>query len=166
MTFEEFRTATSTLENCYNRKMNEKQVEMWFDELKYYQLEKYKKAIRKICTTNQYFPALSIVLDTLRNTKSDVDLTKPKVECKACKGTGFVPYHKIIDGIDYEFVCQCNCQNGVGLDYDGTKIADKEHRSPYYLAKAVDVFLKKDVSKTEPAFKVDSIDYDISQINF
>lgn len=166
MTLEEFRSATATLESCYNRKMNETQIRVWFDELKYYDLEKYKKAVKKICTTNQYFPALSIVLDTLRNTRATVDLTKPKVECKACNGTGIVVYHKVIDGITYEYASQCNCQNAEGLDYDGTKIADKEHRSPYYLAKAVDVFLKKDVSKTEPAFKVDSIDYDISQINF
>lgn len=163
MTFQEFKDATTTLENCYNRKMNEMQSEVWFDELKYYDLQKYKKAIKRICTTNQYFPALSTVLDVLRNTRATVDLTKEKVPCKACKGTGIVPYHKIINGIDYEFACQCNCQNGEGLDYDGTKIADKEHRSPFYLAKAVDVFLKKE---PEPVFKVDSIDYDISQINF
>ena len=166
MTFDEFKTATATLENCYNRKMNTTQAQVWFDELKYYDLQKYKKAIKRICTTNQYFPALSIVLDVLRNTRATVDLTKEKVPCKACKGTGIVPYHKVINGIDYEFACQCNCANAEGLDYDGTKIADKEHRSSFYLAKAVDVFLKKDVNKTEPVFKVDAIDYDISQINF
>lgn len=165
MTFDEFRVATATLENCYDRKMNPTQVQVWFDELKYFDLHKYKNAIRKICTTNQYFPALSVVLSSLKTIKV-TDAKKEKVECKACKGTGIVPYHKIINGIDYEFVCQCNCQNGEGLDYDGTKIADKEHRSFYYLAKAVDVFLKNNDKTPEPTFKADAIDYDVSQINF
>lgn len=167
MTFQEFKNATQKLEHCYNRKMNEMQSEVWFDELKYYDLEKYKKAINRICTTNQYFPALSVMLENLKNTRADVDLTKQKVECKACRGTGIVLYHKIVDGIDYEYACQCNCQNAEGLDYDGTKIADKEHRSPFYLAKAVDVFKVNINAKTPtPTFKVDAIDYDISQINF
>lgn len=163
MTYDEFIRSTATLEGCFNKNLNKIQLEVWFDELKYYPVEKYNKAIKKVCTSNQYLPALSTILDCIRNTRTTVDLTKEKVPCKACKGTGIVPYHKIINGIDYEFACQCNCANAEGLDYDGTKIADKEHRSPFYLAKAVDVFLKKE---PEPVFKVDAIDYDISQINF
>lgn len=167
MTFGEFKDATQKLEHCYNRKMNETQANVWFDELKYYDLEKYKKAVNKICTTSQYFPALSTVLEVLRRTRADVDLTKPKVECKACKGTGYVLYYKTINGIDYEYASQCNCQNAEGLDYDGTKIADRDSRSPYYLAKAVDVFKANINAKTPtPATKVDAVDYDISQINF
>lgn len=140
MVFDEFKQSTSILEECYNKKMNPTQAQVWFDELKYYPLEKYKRAIRKICISNQYFPALSVVLDTLKTIRTEADLSKGKVECEACKGTGYVIYHKKINGLDYEYACQCNCENGVGLDYDGTKLADKEHRSFYYLPKATDVF--------------------------
>lgn len=163
MIYEEFREATGKLESFYNKKLNNVQLEVWFDELKYYPVEKYKNAINKLLTSQQYFPALSTILECIRNARSVVDLTKPKIECKACRGTGYVLYHKVERGIDYEFACQCNCENAEGLDYDGTKIADREHRSTYYLAKGTDVFK---VKVPEPTFKVDSVDFDISQIKF
>jgi len=145
MTVDDFRQVTLDLEAFYNKTLNPTQKQLWFDELKNYTVEKYKKALHKICTTSQYMPALSIVLEEIRKVHEDVVL-REKVDCRACKGTGYILYHKLVNGIDYEYVCQCNCQNGIGLDYDGTKVADKEHRSPYYLAKAVDVFMK------EPSF--------------
>ena len=139
MTFEEFRIATADIEQFYEKSMNPTQVKIWYDELKNYSLERYKKAIKNVCKTSQYRPTLSVMLDALRNAKSDTQ-QKQKTECKACNGTGYVMYHKVIEGIDYEFAAQCNCSNAIGLDYDGSKIADKEHRSDYYLAKAADVF--------------------------
>jgi len=140
MTFDEFRRETSSLEAFYEKALNPTQMQMWYEELKDYSLERYKQAIKQICRTSQYKPTLSVMLDAIRTVKREEPAPREKVDCKACNGTGYVLYHKTIDGRDYEFVCQCNCPNAVGLDYDGTKIADKEHRSQYYLAKAVDVF--------------------------
>lgn len=161
---EEFTRITAKLESCFNKRLNDIQLDVWFDELKYYEADKYERAVRKLIATSQYSPTLSAVLNAVRTVKDAEVFEKEKVPCKACKGTGYVLYNKIVDGISYQYACQCNCKNGIGLDYDGTKIGDKEHRSPYYLAKAEDVFLKKDyMNKVSNA---EGIDYDISQINF
>lgn len=150
MTFDEFMQTSADLENFYEKKLNPTQVRMWFDELKYYTQERYAKAIQKVCRTSQYRPTLSTILDSVKSTQEVETMVKERVPCKACNGTGYIIYRKVIDGYPFEYACQCNCENAIGLDYDGTKVADKEHRSPYYLAKAVDVFC---VSESTPSFE-------------
>ena len=140
MTFDDFVTATADLEAFYEKKLNPTQVRMWFDELKYYTAERYKKTIQKLCKSSQYRPTLSNILETIRAVSELGDAPKESVPCKACGGTGIVLYKKIVEGREYEFASQCNCKNAIGLDYDGSTIADKENRSDYYLAKATDVF--------------------------
>lgn len=140
MTRYDFDVATTDLEAYYEKAFNPTQKQIWFEELQYYTTEKYKKAINKICKTSQYRPTLGIMLDTIRSIKDEQEAPKEAVECKACHGTGYIIYKKKINDMEYDYVCQCNCPNAIGLDYDGTKIADKEKRSDYYLAKAVDVF--------------------------
>lgn len=163
MTYEEFTSATAKLEGCFNRSLNAIQLEVWFDELKYYDLEKYKRAVKKVCTQNQYFPTLSVMLDAIRNLKSETNLAPSEpVPCEACRGSGYLFYKKVIDGIPYDYVCLCSCQNAIGKEYDGTKIADKEHRSNYYIAKAEDVFYKQNLVKPEAK----ALDFDVEQINF
>lgn len=139
MTFNEFKIATMDIEQFYEKPLNPTQVQMWYEELKNYDSDKYKSAIRYVCKKSQYRPTLSMILEALKNVKMSNE-QREKVECKACGGTGYVLYHKVVDGIDYEYACQCNCQNAIGLDYDGQKVKDERYRSNYYLPKAVDVF--------------------------
>jgi hypothetical protein len=163
MTFDEFKRASQRLEDCYGRTLSQPQAQIWFDELKYYTLEKYEKAIRNLCTSYQYFPTLSVMLNAIKNVKADVNLAPSEpVPCEACRGSGYLFYKKVIDGIPYDYVCLCSCQNAIGKEYDGTKIADKEHRSNYYIAKAEDVFYKQNLVKPEAK----AIDFDVEQINF
>lgn len=139
MTFEEFVIETKTLEEFYNKDYNLTQRKIWYDELGTYSKEKYHKAIVNVCKTMQYRPTLSQMIDTIKLTKNNEEQPE-NVECEACHGTGYLIYHKIINGIDYEYGCLCTCKNSIGKEYDGTKIADKEHRSQYYLEKAENVF--------------------------
>lgn len=139
MTLEEFVIETKTLEEFYGKDYNQTQIKIWFDELKFYSVEKYRKAIINTCKSSQYRPTLSQILDSIMRVKLDTE-EQERTECMACHGTGYVIYHKKENGYDYEYACLCNCQNAIGKEYDGTKIADKEHRSKYYIAKAEDVF--------------------------
>lgn len=139
MTFDEFRRETGNLESFYEKAYNSTQMQIWYEELREYTIEKYKQAIKHICKTSQYRPTLSLVIETIRKVKHE-EKPREQYECKACHSTGIIFYKKVIEGLEYEYACQCNCPNAIGLDYDGTKIADKEHRSQYYLAKGVDVF--------------------------
>ena len=115
-------------------------MEFWYKNLKDKDVITYRRAIGEYAKKNKYMPAISDILAEIKNLKPYEQSKKEVVECKACNGTGYVLYKKVIDGREYEFASQCNCQNAVGLDYDGQKIKDEKHRSDYYLAKAADVF--------------------------
>lgn len=139
MTRYDFDEVTSELETFYEKKLNPTQKQVWFEELQDYTKEKYKQAVRKMFKTQQYRPTLSVVLETISNIKTEETPNEP-VSCEACKGTGYVLYTKVVDGREYQYASLCNCQNAIGKEYDGTKVADKEHRSLYYIPKATDVF--------------------------
>ena len=139
MTFSEFRELTADLEQFYEKNLNQTQVQVWYEELRDYSKERYKKAIRKVCKTSQYKPTLSVILEAIRASSGE-QVVRESEPCKACGGSGYVMYRQIFEGIEYEYASLCNCKNAIGLEYDGTKIADKDHRSPYYLPKATDIF--------------------------
>lgn len=140
MTREEFAEQTQRLCDLYGKTINQTQADFWLDQLQNYSANEYRRAVGEYAKKNKYMPAISDILTEIKNLKPYEQPKKEVVECKACNGTGYVLYKKVIDGREYEFASQCNCQNAVGLDYDGRTIKDEKHRSDYYLAKAVDVF--------------------------
>lgn len=140
MTEHEFNTITSDLEAFYEKALNPTQKQTWFEELKSYAATRYASAVHKAFKTQQYRPTLSIILDMLRTTQEEGNAPLEPVPCKACNGTGYVLYRKVISGTEFEFGSLCNCPNAIGKAYDGRFVADKTHRSDYYLPKAVDVF--------------------------
>ena len=148
MTIEDFTIETTTLEEMYDKKFNFTQKQMWYEELQNYPVEKYRRAIRQICKTSQYRPTLNAILETIRTLKNELQ-EKETVKCSACKGTGYIIYCKKIEEVEYKYACLCNCKNAIGLEYDGTKIADKEHRTQFYLAKSEDIFLNKNFKPEE-----------------
>ena len=139
MTRQDFAIQTKTLEEFYGKDLNYTQSDIWFEELKMYPPEKYGKAIRTACKTLQYKPTLSQILDIIRTVKAENSDTE-KAKCEACHGTGYLIYKKVVNGREYEYGCLCACKNAIGKEYDGTKVADKEHRSQYYLERAENVF--------------------------
>lgn len=142
MTIEEFTAKTAVLEEFYDKKLNYTQKQIWYEELKNYSAEKYEKAIRFLCKNSQYRPTLSQMYETILTVKLDDGDIKKRVVCKACKGSGYLIYHKKINDFDYEYASLCNCENARGLEYDGSKIADVERRSSYYLEKAENIFTR------------------------
>ena len=148
MTLDEFTQKTKILEEFFSKEYNFTQKQLMFEELKCYDADKYEKAIRLICKNNRYKPTLSEIIESMQRT-INYNAEKESYDCKACKGTGYILYHKKIDDKDYEYACLCNCQNAAGLEYDGTKIADKEHRSKYYIKKAEEVFMGRAVNESK-----------------
>lgn len=141
MTLGEFREKTKVLEDFYGKEYNYTQVQIMFDELQHYDAGKYEKAIKFLCKNNRYKPTLSEIIESMQHSVNYSNAERTVTDCKACKGTGYIIYHKKIGNDDYEYACLCNCKNAEGLEYDGTKIADKEHRSKYYLEKAEKIFM-------------------------
>lgn len=140
MTEYEFNIATSNLEAFYEKALNPTQKATWFEELKGYTATRYTKAIQKVFKTQQYRPTLSVILEILRATQDESEAPTEPVPCKACEGSGIILYKKVEDGREYEFASLCNCANAIGKGYDGRFVADKEHRSNYYIPRAVEIF--------------------------
>ena len=138
MQLDEFNMQTKRLCDLYGKSLNDEQMEFWYENLKNTSVVDYRRAIGEYAKKNKYMPAISDILDEIKNLKP-LEQEQPKeiVPCKACRGTGIVIYRKVINGYSYDYAAQCNCQNAVGLDYDGSKCKEK---SDYYLAKAIDVF--------------------------
>ena len=139
MTRGDFANKTKILEEFYQKELNETQSEIWFDELKSYDAEKYEKAIKFLCKTSRYKPTLNEIIDAMKSCNRNAE-EKQSVPCKFCGGTGYIQYTKVENNYPYNYVCLCICQNAEGLEYDGKKIADKEHRSNYYIKSAREVF--------------------------
>ena len=148
MTLEEFTIKTKTLEDFYGKELNYTQAEIWFDELKNYSADKYYEAIKRICKTSQYKPTLVQVLEEIRKIKVQTS-EREKVACNICKGTGYILHDRVIGAHTYKYACLCMCDNANGLEYDGTKIADKEHRQPFYIKTAKEIFGDKLKEKRE-----------------
>lgn len=151
MTKEEFLTSTFNLQTFYNKKLNDTQLEFWYDELKKYEIDKYKRAIGQFIISSKSFPALSEVLTKIKSFQEAKVINPienaPKVKCSTCHGSGLVKYHQKVGNISYEYLCKCYCENGKNIDLP--------------IKKYEDVFYYRS-SKEE----IPSIDYDISQINF
>lgn len=155
MTYEEFVIKTKTLEDFYGKEYNSTQKEIMFDELKYYNIEKFDKAIRFICKINRYKPTLNEIIEAMKSSNINSE-EKQIIPCKFCKGTGYFMYKKIENGYPYEYACLCICQNADGLEYNGSKISDKDHRSNFYIKSAREVFgdrLPEKKTETQPQQK-------------
>lgn len=148
MTIQDFFAKTKILEEFYGKEYNNTQKEIMFDDLKNYDVERYEKAIRFLCRINRYKPTLNEILDAIQSDNRNIE-EREQVPCKFCGGTGYFQYTKVENGYPYNYVCLCICQNAEGLEYDGTKIADKEHRSQYYIKSAKEVFGDR-LAKEEP----------------
>lgn len=150
MTKDEFMSSTINFQELYNRKLNETQLEFWYDELKVYDITRYKRVIGEFAKSSRMFPALSEVLTKIKSMQEATVVNNPlheRAKCNVCGGSGLVKYLKKENGIDYDYFCKCFCENGKRLDYP--------------LRKYEEVFYYR-----KPEFKAEPIDYDISQINF
>ena len=129
MRLDEFNMQTQRLCNLYGKSLNDEQMEFWYESLKDYELEKYRRAVGEYAKKNKYMPTISDILGEIRNLKPYEKAPTEKVECKACNGSGYVLYRKD----DYEYASLCNCKNAIGKDYYNKDTG-------YYIPKAADVF--------------------------
>lgn len=150
LTKDEFMNSTMNFQQLYNKKLNETQLEFWYDELKDFEVNKYKRVIGEFAKSQKTFPALSEVLNKIKGFQEPT-VVKPveieKVKCNVCHGSGLVKYVKKENGIDYDFCCKCFCDNGKRIE-----LPYRKYEEVFYYRK--------------PELNAQAIDYDISQINF
>ena len=137
MTLNEFTISTKTLEDFYGKELNMTQKKIWFDKLKNYAQEKYERAIISQCEISKYMPTLSQILEVVPKSNGE---NRKIIPCNICKGTGYILYWKEENKQKYQYVCLCSCANAEDKRYNGLQINDKEHRQPYYVKTADEVF--------------------------
>ncbi len=117
MQINEFIEATSRLEKYYNKEYTTAQLDIMYEELKDFSIERYRQlisaAIRK-CTIKPKVADFYTIDSEMPRTKDEPN--EEIEECKKCKKTGYVTYKKYItDGgkkIEYIYAARCNCTNG------------------------------------------------------
>lgn len=120
MTLTEFNEETNKLEKFYNKELEEYERDIWFRELKYMPIKRYKQIITKLYTTNKFMPKLADIISLSRELPYEQKQDQ-KVECDICKGKGFVLYKQLINRYPYEFTARCDCQNGDKYKFDDGK---------------------------------------------
>ena len=139
MQIAEFIQETSKIEKFYNKKMEQYEKDIWYQELKSITVSRYAQVIRKAFNECKFMPKLADIVAINRelayNTNNSEN--KQKVACSKCHGDGVIKYFKKVDNgdrvYDYEYFARCTCQNGNDFNYDGTKISDEKHRSKFYI---------------------------------
>lgn len=114
MKIDEFMEETKKLERFYSKELTEEQKKIWFENLKKLTLLRYQYIIGVIYRKNKYFPTLADILQINEETGMKKEEKKYKEEkCDICSSRGVIRYIKKINGIDYEYVCRCNCGNSL-----------------------------------------------------
>ena len=141
MTEREFVVQTERLCNLYAKTLNDEQKRFWYESLKPYSVEKYRDAVSTYSRSNRFMPTIADILETIKNNPQNMEVSE-RVPCKTCNGTGYILYYKKYGGMEYEYACQCYCENGKRVTYDG------RHDNPpcdYYLPSANEIFLDRSV---------------------
>lgn len=115
MKIEEFDEETRKLEKFYDKEIPEEQRKVWYEELKKIDIIRYKYIIGQIYRKNKYLPKLAEILEVNKTIGYTEQLKQKeeKIKCNYCNGTGFIFYKKKVGDIIYDYVCRCNCINGM-----------------------------------------------------
>lgn len=151
MTREEFIKQTERLCGLYNKKLNDYQLDFWYESLKDYSLSDYRRGIGEHAMKSKYLPSLAELIEAIRKLHREQPKEEQKVEqvkCDVCHGSGLVKYYKKVGNTDYEYLCKCFCKNGERIDLP--------------IKKYEEVFFYRKPQQEQ----IPNVDYDVSQINF
>ena len=131
--------------NLYGTKVNDDQMKIWYENLKFMSLERFNYILSEIYQTSPYMPKLADILQKHKEIpykpKEDVD---NREDCKKCNNTGVILYTKEIDGKPYTYACACTCGRA---SYDGRKMKDEKLKSDFYLATAEELGFENESNK-------------------
>lgn len=117
MTEAEFIKTTTEIEKYYQEEYNAEQRKYIYDTFKELPKERYAQIVQRAIKNCKYLPKIANLLEMQQLLPKEKEQEKPKVECKACNGTGFVFYIKNIPiygdrTMPYQYVARCLCENG------------------------------------------------------
>lgn len=135
MKIEEFMNEVKKIENFYDKELSDEQKQVWFKELRYIELPRFKYIETQIYKTLKFMPKLADIVEINANLGySQMKKEEQKVNCKKCNGTGYIVYKKLIDNgtskLEYNFGAICSCRQQP--KYEGWKITDERYKTNYY----------------------------------
>ena len=145
MKYEEFKEYIKQLQNVYDKKMSQEEVEVWYENLKFMSIGRFNYIIGEIYKTKTFMPKLAEIIDIHKSIPYKEDIQDTSESCEKCNNTGYVIYSKIIEGMDYKYGAVCDC--GRQTRYDGQKCSDLKNRSKYYIQTATEIGLKVEGTK-------------------
>lgn len=135
MKIEEFMNEVKQLENFYGKDLTDEQKQIWFKELKYLELPRFKYIETQIYKTLKFMPKLADIIEINSSLGYSQIKKDERIKCNKCNGTGYITYIKVIDNGDgnkieniYGAICSCRKKP----KYEGWKITDESHRTNYY----------------------------------
>ena len=119
MQLDEFIEATGRMEIYYGKELTTEQMQIMFEELKYLNIESYKKLISKCLKTCKYMPKIADIIEANINLAGEVkkEVQREKICCNKCDGTGYVFYTVFMDNgntrIPHTYAARCDCKNAI-----------------------------------------------------
>lgn len=113
MQINEFIEASNRMERYYDKDYTTEQRQIMFEELKDWNINKYRKAVSIAIRNCKFLPKVSDIIQAsteIREIQRDEETQS--IECNKCNGTGFIEYQKQVYGTTYNFACRCTCLNG------------------------------------------------------
>ena len=113
MTQSEFIEATNRIEQYYDKEYTNEQRKIMFEELKQWNVERYRKVIMTVIRNSKFLPKIADMIQAnaeIREIKNNKDIKE--VQCDKCNGTGYIDYEKRMYGHIYKYACRCTCENG------------------------------------------------------
>lgn len=148
MKYKEFMDYVTELQNYYNQELNETEVGIWYESLKFMTVERFNYILSQLYEVNKFMPKLSEVLDMHKQIPYTVGKQEKKINghCEKCNDTGYIIYTKIINNMPYKYTAVCDC--GRQDRYDGRQCVKEKDKSDYYIPTIQEIGLE--VKSTRP----------------
>ena len=136
MTISEFKDKIAEVERFYSKDYVNEQKNELYKYFKEYTIKQFAYVISNVYQKCKFLPSIAEIIDI----EKEIPFTKVKKQertnCSNCGGTGYVLYHKEINGTDYEFVAYCNCSDE--YKFDGRNMKDPRNKSRYRVMSEVE----------------------------
>lgn len=132
MTKQEFEGYIHEVERMYNKQLNETEMKIWYDNLKFMTVERFNLILSELYKMSKFMPTLADILTVHKSLPYKPTQTKEnKKHCNKCNDTGYIIYTKVINNKKYNYSCICDCNKQ--QRYDGKQVQDIKGQSNYYI---------------------------------
>ena len=112
MTQSDFIEATNRIEQYYDKEYTNEQRKIMFEELKQWNIERYKKSIAIVIRNSKFLPKIADIIqasEEIREIQNNEDIKE--VKCDKCNGTGYIEYDKKMYEQIYKYACKSTSEN-------------------------------------------------------